>query len=86
MIEIISQKYIEFFSCFVALFGESKHSLVGFLIANIANHVVELEPLSISKTAVAIGYGLWINSGSLEGLVEAALHVEGVAELCALET
>ena len=86
MIEIISQKYIEFFSCFVALFGENKSSLIRFLVTNIAYHVVVLEPLPISETAIAIEYGLRIDSGRLKGLVEAALHVERVLELSAHET
>ena len=58
MIEIISQKYIEFFSCFVALFGEYKCGLVGLLVANIAYHAAVLEPLPVCKAAIAIRYGL----------------------------
>lgn len=58
MIEIISQKYIEFFSCFVALFGEYKCGLVGLLVANIAYHAVVLEPLPVCEAAIAIRYGL----------------------------
>ena len=85
LIEIISQKYIEFFSCFVALFGEYKCRLVSFQVTNITNHVAVLEPLSICKAPIAIAYGLCVDSWSLQGLVEASLHVESVAELCALE-
>ena len=62
MIEIISQKYIEFFSCFVALFGEYKCGLVGFQVTNIADHVAVLEPLSTGKAPIAITYGLCVDS------------------------
>ena len=85
MIEIISQKYIEFFACFVALFSEYKCGLVSFQVTNISDHVAVLEPLSIGKASVAISNGLSVHSGYLKGLVEAALRVEGVAELCTLE-
>ena len=85
MIQIISQKYIEFFSCFVALFCEYKCGLVCLLVTNIAYHAVFLEPLPICEAAIAIGYGLSIYSGSLEGLIEAALHVECMSKLCTLE-
>jgi hypothetical protein len=85
LIQIISQKYIEFFSCFVALFGEYKCRLVSFEVTNIGDHVAVLEPLSIGKASVTISNGLSVHSGYLKGLVEAALRVEGVAELCTLE-
>ena len=65
LIQIISQKYIEFFSCFVALFGEYKCGLVSFLVTNIADNVAVLEPLTIGEAAIAIANGLSVNSDRL---------------------
>jgi hypothetical protein len=79
LIEIISQKYIEFFSCFVALFGEYKCGLASFQVTYVADHVALPQPLPIGEAAVAVIYSLGVHSSHLQRLVEAALNIEGVA-------
>jgi hypothetical protein len=53
VIEIISQKYIEFLSSFVALFGENKCAFICLLITDITKNIVILDPLSFGKAAIA---------------------------------
>lgn len=86
MIEIIGQKNVELVTGLVALFGENECGPVGLLVADITNHVAVLKPLSIGEAAIAVGDSFRGYSCGLEGLIEAALGVEGVAELCAFET
>jgi hypothetical protein len=55
------------------------------LVGRILRGWLRRRGLSIGKASVAISNGLSVHSGYLKGLVEAALRVEGVTELCTLE-